>query len=240
MNRQDRNLIQIQLLLLQIITTMIQRLRRRWGFQERQLRHRRYWVRSWLTQAEHEERGLYTRLMPRLELDDPMAYRNFIRMPPNLFQELEQRLNPDLQRERTWMREPLSPGVKFAVTLRHLASGDSFPPPPLQYAFRVVRSTINKFVPELCGAIIRAYRDQVMTCPSSPEDWLEVESGFRPRWNIPHALGALDGKHIPIRCPQWGGSLRHNYKGFHSIVLLALVDGDYKFLCGCGGSQVKL
>ena len=39
----------------------------------------------------------------RLELDDPVAYRNFIRMPPELFQELEQRLAPELQRE---MREP--------------------------------------------------------------------------------------------------------------------------------------
>ena len=38
------------------------------------------------------------------------------------------------------------------------------------------------------------------------------------------------GKNIPIRCPRRGGSLYHNYKGFHLIVLLALVDGDYKFL----------
>ena len=119
----------------------------------------------------------------------------------------------------------------------HLASGDSYP--TLKYAFRVARSTINKFVPEVCNTIIRAYQDEVMTCPTSPEDWLEVESIFRQRWNIPHALGALDGKHIPIRCPQWGGSLYHNYKGFHSIVLLALVDGDYKFLwvnLGAAGS----
>ena len=79
-----------------------------------------------------------------------------------------------------------------------------------------------------------------MTCPTSPEDWLEVQSVFRRRWNIPHALGALDGKHIPIRCPRRGGSPYHNYKGFHSIVLLALVDGDYKFLwvdLGTAGSS---
>ena len=35
---------------------------------------------------------------------------------------------------------------------------------------------------------------------------------------------------IPIRCPQVGVSLFHNCKGSHSIVLLALVDGDSKFL----------
>ena len=131
-------------------------------------RRRRYWVRPWLTQAEHEEESQYTRLMPRLELDDPMAYRNFIRMPPELFQELEQRFAPELQREKTLMREPLSPGLKLAVTLRSLASGDSYP--TLQYAFRVARLTVNKFVPEVCVAIIRAYRDEVMTCPTSPED----------------------------------------------------------------------
>ena len=104
----------------------------------------------------------------------------------------------------------------------------------------MARSTINKFVPEVCDSIIRAYRDEVMTCPTSPEDWLEVKSIFCWNWNIPHALGALDGKHIPIRCPRWGGSLYHNYKGFHLIVLLALVDGDYKFLwvdLGAAGSS---
>ena len=129
---------QIQLLILQmerqlvIITAMIDRLRR-WGLRRGQRRHKRYWVRPWLSQAQREEEGQYTRLMPMLELDDPMGYRNFIRMPPELFQELEQRLSPEIQRKRIWMRDPLSPGLKLAVTLRPLANGDSYP--TLQYAF---------------------------------------------------------------------------------------------------------
>ena len=131
---------QIQLLILQmerqlvIITAMIDWLRRRWGLRPGHRRQRRCWVRPWLSQAEHKEEGQYTRLMPTLELVDPMAYRNFIRMPPELFQELEQRLGPEMQ--RTWMRDPLSPGLKLAVTLRHLASGDSYS--TLQFAFRVL------------------------------------------------------------------------------------------------------
>ena len=112
-----------------------------------------------------------------------MAYQNFIRIPPELFQELEQRLTPEHQTERTWMMEPLSPGLKLAVTLRHLANRDSYP--TMKYAFRVARLTINKFVPEACDAIIRAYQDEVMMCPTSPEDWLEIKSVFCQRWNIP-------------------------------------------------------
>jgi hypothetical protein len=42
-------------------------------------------------------------------------------------------------------------------------------------------------------------------------------------------FGALDGKHIAITCPKNGGSIFYNYKGFHSIILMTMVDGDYKF-----------
>ena len=39
----------------------------------------------------------------------------------------------------------------------------------------------------------------------------------------------VDGKHVAIRCPKNGGSLYYNYKGFHSLILLVLVDAKYKF-----------
>ena len=175
--------------------------------------------------------------MPMHHLDDPMAYRNFIQMPPELCQELEQRITAEFQRDRTLMRDPVSPEVKLAVTLRHLTTGDSYI--SLQHAFRVASPTIKKFVREVCDPITRAYRDQVMHCPTLPEDWLLVESVFCQRWNFPHALDALDGRNIPIRCPQEGGSLFRNCKGFHSIILLALVDGYCKFLrvdMGAAGS----
>ena len=63
-------------------------------------------------------------------------------------------------------------------------------------------------------------------CPTDPEDWKKIEERFRNRWNVPHAVGALDRKHIAI-------------KNYFSLVLLALVDADYKFLwvnAGASGS----
>ena len=162
--RHNRNLAQLQLLLLEmerqllIISTMIDRLRSKWGLPGclpviRQRRQRRNRFRPWPTRAELKEEGQYSRPMPMHHLDDPMA--NFIQMPPELCQELEQRITAEFQRDRTLMRDPVSPGVKLAVTLRHLTTGDSYT--TLQYTFRVAIASIEKFVPEVCDAITRVY-----------------------------------------------------------------------------------
>ena len=74
-----------------------------------------------------------------------------------------------------------------------------------------------------------------MICPTDPEEWRNIEEKFRNRWNIPHALGALDGKHIAMKKPKKSGSKYFNYKGYFSLVLLAMVDAEY---CGSMMGQV--
>ena len=68
-----------------------------------------------------------------------------------------------------------------------------------------------------------------MTCPTIPEGWRAISDKFLQKWNFPHTCGALNGKHIACKRPPKSGSQYFNYKGFYSVVLMALVDADYKF-----------
>ena len=149
-----------------------------------------------------------------------------------MFDELLQRIGPRITKQDTSWRNSLEPGLTLAVTLPYLATGDKYP--TLQYSYRVSRSTISLFVLEVCRAICEEYKKEVVQCPRTLQEWQAVAVNFKYHWNVPHACGAIDGKHVALRCPPSTGSLYHNYKGFFSVVLLALVDANYKFIWKVG------
>ena len=72
--------------------------------------------------------------------------------------------------------------------------------------------------------------EEVLHCPETEKKWKEVAAGLTSRWNYHNCLGAVDGKHIAMKKPPNAGSYYYNYKGFHSIVLMAVADATYKFL----------
>ena len=111
---------------------------------------------------------------------------------------------------------------------RYLASGSKYS--TMKYAWRVPHNTQCLAVKEVCQAIIDDYILEVMTCPTIPVRWRAISDKFLQKWNFPHTYGALNGKHIACKCPPKSGSQYFNYMAFYFVVLMALVDADYKFI----------
>ena len=86
------------------------------------------------------------------------------------------------------------------------------------------KSTVSNIVSEVCEAIWNGLKPEFGKMPSNPDEWLAVSKDYEVLWNFPHCLGAIDGKHIVIQAPHNSGSAFYNYKGTHSILLLAVSD----------------
>lgn len=80
----------------------------------------------------------------------------------------------------------------------------------------------------------------ILQKPSTPDEWRSVAHAFHKQWNFPHCVGALDGKHVVIQKPGKSGSTYLNYKHTFSIVLMAVVDSDYKFMYVNVGAQGRM
>uniref|UniRef100_A0A671NAK6 DDE Tnp4 domain-containing protein n=1 Tax=Sinocyclocheilus anshuiensis TaxID=1608454 RepID=A0A671NAK6_9TELE len=164
------------------------------------------------------------------------SFQNFARVVPNQFQQLLQMVTPIIQRQNTNFRDAISPGERLMITLRFLATGESFR--SLHYAFRIGCSTLIELIPETCRVIYQVLKERHLKCPTTADEWKKVSEGFQTTAKFPSCLGALDGKHIRIRPPPHCGAQFFNYKHFNSIVMMALVDSNYRFLyvdVGCNG-----
>ena len=160
-------------------------------------------MKPWL--SRRLDYGHYDCLMRELEAEDVLSFRNFVRMDPAMFREVLQRVGPRNEKYDTWYITSINPGCRLAITLRFLATGEKYR--SLMFGFSVAHNTISVIVTQICEAILAEYGDGVMQCPCTSDAWKQVAAEFSSRWNFHHTLGAIDGKHVAIRCPKNGGSL---------------------------------
>lgn len=135
----------VQVARLRLYENVLQRRRARRRNQN--IRRRRFWFRPWLGPERRMRFGLYDQLMVELRAEDLNSFCNFMRMPPDMFHEILRRVGPRITKKHTWFRAPIEPGMKLAITLRHLASGAKYM--DMRYGWRVPHNTISKIVREV-------------------------------------------------------------------------------------------
>ena len=151
----------------------------------------------------------------------------YIRMSVERFDHLLSLLDSRISKRDTNFRKSISARERLVITLRFLSSGSS--QQSLSFSFVHGRSTISKILQEVCDAIYEVLAPLYLKTPASAEDWKSIANDFENIWNLPHTVGAIDGKHIAMDCPKNSGTQDHNYKGFFSMNLLAICDARYNF-----------
>ncbi|XP_028140337.2 uncharacterized protein LOC114334492 [Diabrotica virgifera virgifera] len=172
-----------------------------------------------------------------LELRTDGCFKNFLRMSSSDMEFLLQKIAPVIRKPDTNCRKAIPPQERLAVTLRFLATGDSYS--SLMYLFKISKQAISKIVPEVCAALVNAIKDQVKM-PKTAQEWETITNGFSVLWNFPKCVGVMDGKNIAIQAPKNSGSDFFNYKTFFSIVLFGVMDANYRFLYFHVGSQGRI
>jgi hypothetical protein len=98
-------------------------------------------------------------------------------------------------------------------------------------------STVCSIVQEVCQALVeQLWTDTISRhMPQSREEVTKKILDTEEFWQFPCCWAAVDGCHIPIKCPSGGleaSKEYHNFKNFYSVVLMALVDSHYRFIWG--------
>lgn len=118
-------------------------------------RQRTVWIKNWLNRRSSHGYGELLRGL----CSEPDDYKNFLRMDEQLFQHLIALVSPYIIKQDTIMRKAISPADRLSVTLRFLATGNSFE--DLKFSSCMAATTISEIVEETCDALCLSLKDYI-------------------------------------------------------------------------------
>ncbi|XP_068077820.1 uncharacterized protein isoform X1 [Danio rerio] len=167
----------------------------------------------------------------------PEEFIQNFRVSRESFEYICRRLRHMLERKDTNFRLSVPVKKRVAIALCKLATGSEYR--YVSQLFGVGVSTVFNCVQDFCSAVIKILVPVHMKFPS-PEKLKEMADVFENCWNVPQCIGSIDAHHIPIIAPEKNPRGYLNRKGWHSVVLQAVVDGNGLFWDLCVGFSGNL
>ncbi|XP_026830297.1 uncharacterized protein LOC113563189 [Ooceraea biroi] len=84
------------------------------------------------------------------------------------------------------MRECISLKERLSLTLRFLATGESYR--SLEYSTRIPACTISRIIPETCRVIYEVLRDDYLRIPTTTAEWEEIANKYLEMWNVRNCI----------------------------------------------------
>ena len=157
------------------------------------------------------------------EFDDLQWKANF-RMRRATFMFLVDELGEELER-KTKVADHITIEKRIGIAIWRLATPNAYR--CISQLFGVGRTTAWYYTHQVCEAIVTKLLHRFVVFPHGLY-LQEVKDGFTER-GMPQAIGAIDGTHIPIKAPKENPGDYYNRKGFHSVVLQAVVDHKCRY-----------
>ncbi|CAN7977956.1 unnamed protein product [Ixodes persulcatus] len=124
------------------------------------------------------------------------------------------------------MKTAITVEKRVAISLYRLCS--TAEERTIGHLFAVGQSVVNETYREFCDVVIEELEARTITMIRN-EDLDNHMREFQGVLGFPNAIGALDGCHLPVSPPKDLAVDYHNYEGWYSVILLALVDHRYLF-----------
>ncbi|CAH1969416.1 unnamed protein product [Acanthoscelides obtectus] len=119
-------------------------------------KRRRWWM---LAIHRNRTKNSMENQLAELYAEPAGEFDNFVRMSCSDFEYLLQKTSPMIAKNDTDRRDAIPVKVRLAVTLRYLATGDSYR--SLHYLFKISSQVISLIVPEVCLALNDILKDLV-------------------------------------------------------------------------------
>lgn len=177
-------------------------------------RNRHVWVRN--RSSEHN-------FWSSAELFDDDEWKAQFRVSRATFAYLLQQVGPLIRRRRTNFRVPIEPRRRLAIALWWFARAAEYR--TVSMMFGVGIATVCNIVRQVTSAILERLHHRFVSLPSG-QRLDEVMAAFKERC-YPRCAGAIGATHIPVSpvgLPRDRPDDYRNERGWHSVILQAVVD----------------
>ncbi|CAH0730440.1 unnamed protein product, partial [Brenthis ino] len=122
---------------------------------EEKKKNKRFWMKK-----IYHKRAEYTQINNIMNDLNVIDFHTYLRMDSEILEMLLGMVGPEIQRRDTIMRESVPAKERLLVTLRYLATGESYP--ELMVSYAVSPQLMSKIIPETCLAIYKDLKDEYL------------------------------------------------------------------------------